>query len=314
MRFYFLMSFAALLMTGLFAVQAYSEGIAIVVNDDAISISDLNDRLKLVIASSGLPDTKDTKSKLIPQVSASLIDEQIKIQEARRLEINVSQEEVQQGFATIAKQNNVEPEKFRSMLRQSGINVTTMEHQIESQIGWSKVIQQQLRPQVIISEKDVDDVIERLQKDKGKNEYLLAEISLPVEDPKEESNTRQLASRLSDQIKSGKAPFFRVAQQFSKTAGAAQGGNLGWVQQGQLPEKLDEALLLLQPGEVSAPIRSLLGYHVLFLREKRAISDETIPSREQVYSDIGIKRLERLQKRHIINLKSQAFIENRVES
>ncbi|MCB1562529.1 MAG: peptidylprolyl isomerase [Alphaproteobacteria bacterium] len=294
--------------------QARSEGIAVVVNEDAITDSDLNDRLKLVIVSSGLPDNQDTRLKLVPQVVASLIDEQIMLQEARRLDISVSQEEINQGFATIAAQNNVEPAKFKSMLQNSGINTATMENQIESQISWSKVIQQKLRPQLIISEKDVDDVIERLHRDKGKSEFLLAEIFLPVDDPKEEGDARQLADRLAGQIKSGKAPFFRVAQQFSKAAGAARGGDMGWIQQGQLPDELDATLQTLSKNEVSAPVRSLSGYHILYVRDKRLISEDTIPPREEIFNDLGIKRLERMQRRYMMDLKSQAFIENRARS
>ncbi len=294
--------------------RASTERIAAIVNEDAISISDVNDRLRLVIGSSGLPNSKEIREKLTPQVIGSLIEEQIKMQEAGRLEITVAQEEIDQGFGTVAAQNKISPEKFQTMLQRGGISIESMKRQIESQIAWSKVVQRQLRPQVIVSDADVDDMVERFHGNKGTKEYLIAEIFLPVDETSQESNVRQVANRLVGQIKNGKSPFYKLAQQFSKSAGSTQGGDLGWIQQGQLPEELDVVLKTLEKDQVSSAIRSLAGYHILYLREKRTISDETIPARDQIVNTLGTERLERLQRRYLLDLKATAFIENRVGS
>src|SRR5690349_16568814 len=104
MRILFLVLSTLVLFTGMQA-HAQSESIAAVVNQDAISQTDVNDRMKLIIASSGLGDTPDTREKLRPQILNSLVEEQLKIQEAKRLEITVTPEEVEEGFASIAAQN-----------------------------------------------------------------------------------------------------------------------------------------------------------------------------------------------------------------
>ncbi|GJL85663.1 MAG: hypothetical protein DHS20C02_14380 [Micavibrio sp.] len=294
--------------------SAGTERIAAVVNEDAITVSDVNDRLRLIIGSAGLPNSNEIREKLKPQVMSALIEERLKFQEARRLDIIVEQEEIDQAFASIAAQNNIPADKFAAMLKGGGINPDTMKKQLESQIIWSKVVQQLLRPRVLVSDADIDSFIERLQQSTGKKEYLVAEIFLPVEQPSEENNVKQLASKLVGQIKSGKAPFYKLAQQFSKSAGSAQGGDMGWVQQGQLPEELDQALLSVEKNQTSNAIRSLSGYHILFLRDYRIISDENIPSRDEITSRLGTERLERLQRRHLLDLKSTAFIENRAGS
>ncbi len=291
---------------------ARSEVIVAVVNDEAISMSDLNDRLKLISVSSGLPQTPEIYEKLSGQVMRSLIEEQIMLQEARRLEIEVLPEEVDKGLAAVARQNNFTAEQFRGILQKSGINLMTMNRQIESQIAWTKIIQTQVRPQISISDKDVDNVLERLMNNRGRMEYNVAEIFLPVDDPKNEADARQLAGKLKQQIETGQAPFFKLAQQFSKAAGSAQGGDIGWVQGEQLPEQLSKALEGMQKGKVSNPVRSLSGYHILLLRDVRHISDETMPTREQVTSTLGAQRIERMQRRYLLDLKAAAFIENRV--
>lgn len=297
-----------------FAGGAYAarEGIAVVVNEDAISHSDLEDRLRLIMASSGLPNNNEVRAKLVPQVISGLVDEQLMMQEAKRLKIKVAPEEVAEGFAAIARQNNMEPEAFRMMLQKAGINLRTMERQIESQVAWSKVIQVEMRPKVNVTDSDVDAMMERLSANQGETEYLLAEISLPVDDPAREEDTRQLAQRIHSEVGGDMQKFFRMAQQFSGAAGAAQGGDIGWIEASQLEPEAQEELKQLPKGAISRPLRTIGGYQIYLLRDIRQAGGETMPSREQVVNKIGVERLERMQRRHLMDLKAAAFIESRV--
>ncbi len=317
-----LVIFAVFLIFGAFCVQQFipssaqaaDMGIAVVVNQDAISLSDLNDRMNLIIISSRLPNTDDTRTKLLPQIVGSLVEEQLKLQEAERLEIEVTQGEINKGLASIAEQNKVDPEEFKQMLGSSGVNIGTMEHQIRAEIGWGKVIQAKLRPQVSISDSDIDNVIDRIKKNVGKTEYLVSEIFIPIEIAAQEPEVRDLAFKLVQQIRAGQAPFGRVAQQFSKAAGAPQGGDLGWVQQGQMAPELDRIVTGIEKGTVSDPVRTLGGFHIIALRDTRVINEESVPPRENIERNLGMERLDRLQRRYLLDLKSAAFIENRLGS
>ena len=294
--------------------RAMSEQIAAIVNQDAISISDVNDRMRLIITSSGLANNPEIMAKLSKQVVNSLIEEQIKIQEAQRLDLEVTEEEIQQGFATISGQNKFEPEQFTEILKRSGINKATMERQIRAQIAWTKIMQSVIRSKVNVTDKDIEDGIARRRANKGRVEYLVAEIFLPMESAQDAGNVQQLAKRLVGQIKSGQAPFFRVAQEFSKAAGASNGGDLGWVQQGQLVKEADAVLKTMAKDAVSQPIRSSNGFHILFLRDQRQITDATLPSADDMKQIIGNQRLDRAQRRYYQDLKAGAFVENRVAS
>ncbi len=307
-----LAAFLVLFVGAQAALAARSESIAVVVNEDAITVSDVNDRMALIIASSGLPNSQDIRNKLKLQIIGALVDEQIRLQEARRLDLEITQGEINKGFEAIAQQNNFGPEEFRVMITKGGLNIATMEDQIRAQIAWSKVVQAKLRPQVIISDGDIDNHLERLTANTGKPEYLLSEVFLPIENPGEEAQTRQLAQKLVQEIRSGKATFVKIAQQFSKSAGAPQGGDLGWISQGQLQQELDAVLPRIAAGQVSDAIRTASGLHILNVREQRVISPTNLPTREQVMGLLGTQRLERLQRRYLLDLKSAAFIENRL--
>lgn len=300
-------------MVSLAKAQSSSAGsIAVVVNEDAVTMSDVEDRVTLIVRSSGMPDNEEMRSKIRPQVIDVLIEEQLKLQEAERLGVEVSQEQIDQGFAQLAKQNNASPEQFREMLRRSGININTMYRQIRSQIAWGGVIQKSIRPRITVTEADVEDALARLRSNLGKSEYHVAEIFLPVENPAATSEVSSLAAKLSQDMQAGRVPFPRVAQQFSKSAGAAQGGDLGWIQQGQLDQDLEAVIMQMDVNQISRPVKGVGGYHIFFLRDKREIVEDTMPSVEGMTSTIGTQRMERLQRRHLQDLRAQAFIENRV--
>ena len=292
--------------------QASEMTIAAVVNESAISHSDVEDRLKLVRESARLPDNKEIRERLIPQIIDTLIEEQIKMQEAERLGIDIAEAEIEQGFTQLANQNNIDPNKFKSLLESRNINLQTMRNQIAAQVAWGKVVQARLRPQIVISQPDIDVVLERFQRGIGMEEYLVSEIVLPFDEGASQSEIKKLADRLVAQIRDQKVPFFRVAQQFSKSAGAAQGGDLGWVPEDQLSEDLAEAVGRLNKGQVSQPIKTTSGYHIVFLRDKRTLTEDNIPSTEEITNTIGQQRLNRLQAQYLLDLKGVAFIENRV--
>lgn len=313
MRISLCLSLAILTLVGA-AVPAHAgkEGIAVIVNQDVITKSDLNDRMKLISTSTGMPQTPELLNKLRPQIVNMLVEEELKMQEARRQKIEVTKEEIDAGFAQISGQNNIPPEEFKKMLKSHGIQMRTMEDQIRAQVAWGKVIQKKLRPQIEISEADVDSELAMLRDKIGKTEYRVADIYLPVDDQKKDSEVSNVARRLVDQLRDQPNLFPRVAQQFSQAPGAQQGGMIGWISEGQLATEIDKVLPSLEVGAISDAIKTMTGYHIILVREKRAITEETLPSREDLTQRIGTSRLDRLQRRYLMDLQSTAYIESRV--
>lgn len=302
-----LTAFLVLLPAG---TQARTTEIVATVNQDAITDNDLQNRMKLIMASSGLPDAPEVRSKLRPQIMTGLIEESLRMQEAERLGLDATDEEVNNGFAMIAKDNNLTTEQFRKVLSTQNVPFEALRDQIRAQILWTKVIQSTLQPKIEITENDLDDALERLQSRMGEPEYLLAEIFLPIDPSQGEAETVQLANRLTAEMKKG-APFMKLAQQFSQSAGASRGGDLGWIRSGQMPAEVDAVLPTLETGKISDPIKSLNGYYILLLRDKRTMTNETLPSREELTNRLGMERLERMQRRYLQDLKSAAFIDKR---
>lgn len=261
------------LAVGLFAalgsVGAQSLRIAAIVNDDVISVYDVNERMRLIMFSANIPDTPESRQQLGPQIVRSLIDEQLEMQEAKRLNITVEQSEYEAATARLESQNHLPTGKLPEYLSEHGINPATLQNQIRAALVWTRVVRRRGASFAVVSPDEVSEAINRIGDNMNKPSHLVAEIFLAVDAPEDEPTVRANIQRLSDQLHAG-ASFVAMARQFSQSASAQQGGDLGWVPEGQLDPELDQALERMQPSELSPPIHIAGGYYLLLLRDRRA--------------------------------------------
>ncbi len=252
------------------AVAQRTVRIAAVVNDDIISVYDLNARVSLLIASSGQRDTQEARRRFTPQVLRNLIGEKIKMQEAKRLKISVSEGELKKALKQLEKKN-VFPRGggLDGFLAMNNIKKSVLMEQIEAEIVWIKLVARKARYFSTISEEQIDEVMARIEVNKGKPELRVSEIFLPINQPGDEADVATTATRLIEQIKSG-VSFRALARNYSKSASAAIGGELGWIKTGNLGAERDRALAGMKPGDISQPIRTLTGYYIIKLWDRRA--------------------------------------------
>ncbi len=259
------------------------QGIAVVVNDDVISVLDLDARMQLLLKSLGIEDSLESRDQIRPQILQSLIDERLKIQEAAKIGVSVNHAEIQSTLADIALQNGFEGDDTEEFFRIQGVDLKTLKDQIRARLLWSQIINQQVIPEIDIDPEDVSEILERTKRNSGKPEYLAAEIFLPVDSPGSEDAVIATMNGLIDRIAMTRN-FAAVAGEFSQSASAQQGGDLGWVQEQDIDAELWQELAKMQPGEVSLPIRTLAGYHLLLLRDYRTSGENMSPK-------IGLKRI-----------------------
>jgi peptidyl-prolyl cis-trans isomerase SurA len=255
--------------------------IAAVVNDDVVSVQDLEDRLDLVMFTSGVDDTLEARQGLTPQVLRGLVEEVLQLQEAERLGITVQDQEMDQALANIAERNNMDVPAMRRLLADAGIDFDTLLAQLRAQIAWVKIVNLQVRPRVNVTVDQLDLAVQEARLNERQPEFLLSEIVLPVDNPAQEDAVAADARRLIETVRDG-GSFESLARQVSAAASAEQGGDLGWVRGAVVPPELLVALEQLEPGEVSAPLRSPVGYHVFWLRDRRLAAPQLEPGDAQV--------------------------------
>jgi peptidyl-prolyl cis-trans isomerase SurA len=249
------------------AVAQAPQGIAAVVNDEIVTLLDLDQRIAVSILSSGLRDSADLRSRLRPQVLRTLIDETLQMAEARRLNLTVSAAALDEARRLIETRNNLPRGGLSKFLSDQGLAEASVLRQIRAELSWSRVVGSQLSPQVKVTEQEIDAEMARLAQSTGKFRYLLSEIFLPAETNQRDADLRAQAQRLADDIRGG-AQFAGVARQFSRGSSAFGGGDIGWVMEDQLTPELAAAVRTLQVGTVSQPLNAGGGYYVLQLRDK----------------------------------------------
>jgi peptidyl-prolyl cis-trans isomerase SurA len=273
--------------------QAQENRIAAVVNNDIITMDDLEARTALVMASSQIPDTPENRQRLAPRLLNQLIDEKLQIQEARRLNLTVSQEEIDDALAAIEKRNNMPKGGLEDYLKRVGIPKSTLVGQVTAAIAWSKVVHNMLEQDVAVSNEKIDETMAQLKEESGKPQSHVAEIFLAVDNPTQEDDVRRLAERLIEQIRRG-ANFASVAQQFSQSPSSAVGGDIGWVTPSQLGPLLGDALKKMKPGEMSYPIQIPVGFYILYVSDRRILGepnpDETKLSLVEIIFPFGSDR------------------------
>jgi len=245
-----------------------SQRIAAVVNDEMISMFDLNSRLDAVIAFAGIPNTPESRQRISFQVLRSLIDERIKLQEAKLLQINSSPKRIADEKAALERQNGMKPGQLKAFIKRRELQEGTIDEQMESRALWKQMVSMIYSRGISITDDEVNETYEKLKANKGKPEDLVFEIFLPISRPEQEQEVTGLAQRLIQQIKEG-GNFSAIAQNFSQSASAAEGGNLGWTLRGNNSVEINQIVQTLKPGQLAGPVRTQDGIYIVLLRATR---------------------------------------------
>jgi peptidyl-prolyl cis-trans isomerase SurA len=223
---------------------------AAVVNDIVISTYDLDQRVKLMMVTSGAQG-QDTAKRLRPQVLRQLVDELLQLQEAQKGKIQITSEDLDKSLKRIAQQNNISVDQI-----------------YKADLAWQKLIQQRLAPRVTVSDEEVDAAYAQAQESSKQPQYLVSEIFLAVDVPSAEEQVKQNVANILTQLKAG-ANFSALARQFSQSATASSGGDMGWMTLADLPEPVAQKVKVMANGAVSEAIRAPGGYYLIGLRQKR---------------------------------------------
>ena len=262
--------FLIFLLFGAFSATLKSQdiqAIAVIVNDEVISRYDVNQRVRLILVTSGIPATEENIKRIEEQAIKALIDEKIQIQEAIKLEVPDSPNEINLMLDNIARSNQTTAEGILESITSQGVNSETLLNQIKSQLLWNKIVRGRFGSYINISDEEVDIIYDRTIQNINNSQYDISEIFIGFEDENEEREARDLTQRLTEQLKNN-IPFEPVAQQFSQASSSGQGGFIGWVSEGQLDPEILSSIKNLEIGAVSEPIKTVNGYFIIKINGK----------------------------------------------
>jgi peptidyl-prolyl cis-trans isomerase SurA len=250
------------------AMAQQVDGIAAIVNTQAITFDDVTQRVRMAMVLSRLPDTMAVRRRVVPQVLRKMIDEDLETQEAKRLKITISPQRVTEGIRQVERQNHMPPGALEAELKQAGIDPALIRRQIGAELLWLKVASERLGPTITVGDEEINEQLQAIKAHEGKPEYLLTEIYLPVESPGQDENVQRLGERLIDQLRQG-APFSVLASQFSQSPTAANGGAMGWVAADTMDGTLLKAVENMTPGHITPLVRTREGYYIIGMIARR---------------------------------------------
>jgi peptidyl-prolyl cis-trans isomerase SurA len=249
--------------------------IAVIVNDEVITVHELNNRTEMVLRQlkrEGTP--QPSRPELEKQLLERMITDRVQMQFARETGLRVDDLQVDRALGRIAETNGMTLQAFRDALERDGVPFGTFREDIRTEIVMQRLREREVENKLIVSESEIDGYLQDASKTQVQSEYNLAHIlvRVPEQASAEQIEARRIrAEQARTQIASG-VDFRQVAAAFSDAPDALQGGILGWRAEDRLPTLFVEALSKIKVGETSAVMRSSNGFHLVKLLERRGSS------------------------------------------
>ena len=278
--------------TNLSILERLPTSIFATVNNDPISIYDLIQRSNLFSVSSKIPINEQFETNILPDLISGYIDEIIKRQEIKRLGITVSNEQIQNIVSEIEKENGFKKGEFKEYLKDNKTDISILEKQLETSIGWRQLVSNKFRTQVIIQDSEVEAILTKLKSSIGKEEFLIEQIFLSFEDKKENEVLNNIRN-LHKQVVSG-GDFISISKQFSDSFGGKV-GNIGWISELDLDPKIVNEVKKIEIKKLSQPLKGDNGYFIIKVIDKKVTGDELI-------GEVSLYKFELIEKNEEINL------------
>jgi peptidyl-prolyl cis-trans isomerase SurA len=255
--------------------QQRAESIAVIVNDEAISTFDVRQRALLMLIGRGAPASPEVQDIIRNQALRDLVDERLKLQEATARGVEISDADIDRRVAAIAQQFGVQPDQLRRQFAAVGLSINTLRDQIRADIAWRRLSGGRFGRRVAVTDRQVDQEMDRLRARITRPAVRVSEILLRAETPAEIEQARNAARTVLAQISAPEDPrqrfaaFSEAARQVSAAPTSAIGGDRDWAVPSELPSSLQPVVEALLPGQISQPVEGPGGVYLLFLQARR---------------------------------------------
>ncbi len=279
--------------------------IVALVNGEIISSEDMQNRINAFLLNTNIPYNAQTKNMIAQRVLNSAIDEKIKLQEAAKNGIEIKPEEVTAALRQFEKSHNIPTGQLNSILKQANVSKETFSEQIKSDLAWLRLVRKKAAFEGSPTQKEIEKALSEAKEDLTTPKYLVSEIFIKKDNAK---NLNDLVYNLRNDNR-----FELYAMQFSDSPSAANGGNLGWVNQGKLPFALESTLKKMKEGGISDPVMVGEGYYILKLQKTFDPKKDKpeIPDEKTIKTFLENQKMEATSKKLLQNLRQQAVIEIR---
>lgn len=305
----------ALLGLGLHSSARVVDKIVAIVNDQLITLSD-TEKFRKRLQNQGLVDDallrltdpevlkKDRNALLNHLVDEKLIDSEVK-----RKGMEVTIERVEQEIRTIAKGNNISRNQLKDALAAKGVTMSQYQDFIKTSLERQSLIEREVTSKIRISDEDISSYYLSKKGPSGSQifEYTLSHILFSPKTGGEEGALSR-ARTVEEKLKAGES-FDKLAEQFSEDPGFSKGGQLGVFRADEMSKDFQEAVRKVGAGEVTAPVKSPQGYHLIKVVKRTLISDPRLEEeRETIRGTLYAEAFKKQFRIWLNQRKDESFI------
>lgn len=287
------------------AQAADSLKIVAVVNGDIISNQDIQNRINAFLMTTRIPFNEQTKGMIVQRVTHAAIDEKIKLQAADKDKIIISDKDIDNSIRAFEKNNSIPAGELKNILKEAKVSMSSFRTQMKSDLAWVRLIKNKMRTENTLTQKEIEAALADAHKDLSTTKYQVSEIFIKKDKAKDIQNL--VANLRSDNR------FELYAMQFSDSASASNGGNLGWINEGKLPSSLEKVVKQLQPGGISNAVQLNDGYYIMKLNQRfDAKKDKPVlPTEKEIRGFLSNQKMENFAQKYLQDLRQNAVIELR---
>ena len=279
------------------------------VNDDVITEADVESHVSSLLEQPEELPKDLTPSDMRKAVLQRLVQQRLLLQEAKKQGVPVATDEVMRRFDDVQERAGSE-EEFQRVLAESHLTKEQLKEQLRDQLTIQRLVDLKVRSLISVSPYEVAQELDaHPDLSKPGDRIRALHILIRVNDGRSAEKAQALIGDVHRSLQRG-ADFMGLAKRYSEDPHRNEGGDLGWVAQGELLPELDQALFALQPGEVSAPIQTQLGFHLLKAVERKTSESLSVTeANHAVYEQLYQKKFQDIFTRWMKGLTQDAYIE-----
>ncbi|HZX42306.1 MAG TPA: peptidylprolyl isomerase [Myxococcaceae bacterium] len=295
--------------------------IAAVVNTEVITLSEVEKRaapeLARVDQETTGSDRAQKRAAAMKRTLDTMIDEKLVDHELRELKVSINDKEVDAAIDEVKKSYNLNDDQLLQAVSREGFTLAEYREQMRKQIGRYKLISEKVRKNVKVSEADVKSEYDRMTRAEGEDyEVHVRHILIAV--PRTASaaqvdQARRNAAAVAVEAREPGVNFAELAKKRSEGSSSSDGGDLGFFKRGTMVAEFERVAFNLKTGEVSEPVRTQFGWHVLKLEEIRKLGMKPLEEvRPEIEDRLRRQQAERLTTQYMETLRSGAVVEKKI--
>ena len=254
--------------------------IVALVDEGVVLQSELDQQVEMISRQLRAQGTRMPAPEVLrEQILENLVVQQVQLQRAERLGIQVVDEQLNVALQRVAERNNISLLQLPAALEAEGVNYSVFREQMRREMTIDAVRQRDVVARIAVSEREIRRWIEQQEATAGSQvDYDISQILVAMPEdptPEQRDQAQARAAELHTRLLAGE-DFAELAVAASSGQQALTGGRLGWRRSSQLPEQFASAIRALSPGELSEPIRSSSGFHIFKVNDTRGGNEKIV--------------------------------------